>query len=535
VEESMIAIARVAGSALMLLLCGTHARASVEISFAPTQNMSCSAGVCLPTAKKAVLNANDLAAMLANEDVKITTGNGAVTITVFAPFSWTSTHRLTLDAYYNVSVRAPVTVAGQGAVTILTNDGGAGGDLIFFPGAKLDFWNTASSLVINGKNYTLLTDIKTLAQDISSHPSHAYALAKHYNAAADGTYHSVPIATFSGIFEGLGHSIDNLMIDVRNVGFVGLFGILDGAVVRDLNLTHGNVEAKGRQLRVGLVAGLNDGTVENTMVSATINVKGNQNLTGGILGQNNQGDVRLCISMGSVNATGSYSVAGGLVGENDGSVSHGVSSASVVAYWAGGLVGLNETGTVVLSYATGNVISYPSFKRSLSTAGGLVGYNQGAIEQSFATGTVQGTSGTNNNTQAAYAGGLLGFSNGIVSNAYALGSASVGDHALVGGFAGGGSSFTSSYSTGAPSSAEGNSRLGGFQGTAAEDGTQDYWDTDTSGTSQGCGNSSCDGVTGLSDVQLKSGVPAGFDPTIWAQSPSINNGYPYLIANPPRP
>jgi len=41
------------------------------------------------------------------------------------------------------------------------------------------------------------------------------------------------------------------------------------------------------------------------------------------------------------------------------------------------------------------------------------------------------------------------------------------------------------------------------------------------------------GITGLTDAQLKSGLPTGFDPSVWAQSPSINNGYPYLIANPP--
>ena len=25
----------------------------------------------------------------------------------------------------------------------------------------------------------------------------------------------------------------------------------------------------------------------------------------------------------------------------------------------------------------------------------------------------------------------------------------------------------------------------------------------------------------------------GFDPNIWAENPKINNGFPYLIANPP--
>jgi len=37
----------------------------------------------------------------------------------------------------------------------------------------------------------------------------------------------------------------------------------------------------------------------------------------------------------------------------------------------------------------------------------------------------------------------------------------------------------------------------------------------------------------LSDEQLKAALPPGFDPAIWGQSASINNGYPYLLANPP--
>src|ERR1051325_6645033 len=162
---------RVALCALSLVAFAAPCEASVTISTNATKNMSCSAGVCSPTAKKAVLNVNDLTNMLASGDEKITTGAGAVTITIAAPFSWTSTSRLTLDANYNVSFRAPVTVAGTGAVTITTNDGGSGGDLIFFPGAKLDFWDTSSSLIINGNSYTLMKDIVTLASDIAANPS----------------------------------------------------------------------------------------------------------------------------------------------------------------------------------------------------------------------------------------------------------------------------------------------------------------------------------------------------------------------------
>ena len=43
----------------------------------------------------------------------------------------------------------------------------------------------------------------------------------------------------------------------------------------------------------------------------------------------------------------------------------------------------------------------------------------------------------------------------------------------------------------------------------------------------------CVVLTGLTDAQLKSGLPAGFDPAVWGQSAGINNGYPYLLSNPP--
>jgi hypothetical protein len=52
--------------------------------------------------------------------------------------------------------------------------------------------------------------------------------------------------------------------------------------------------------------------------------------------------------------------------------------------------------------------------------------------------------------------------------------------------------------------------------------------------SQGAGNIANDpGITGLSDTQLKSGLPAGFDKSIWKEKSAINGGNPYLIANPP--
>jgi hypothetical protein len=65
-----------------------------------------------------------------------------------------------------------------------------------------------------------------------------------------------------------------------------------------------------------------------------------------------------------------------------------------------------------------------------------------------------------------------------------------------------------------------------------------YWDLDASGINdpaRGAGDPSNDpGITGLTSSQFKSGLPAGLDPAIWGQNASINDGYPYLLANPPQ-
>ncbi len=101
-----------------------------------------------------------------------------------------------------------------------------------------------------------------------------------------------------------------------------------------------------------------------------------------------------------------------------------------------------------------------------------------------------------------------------------------------------GCDVSDSYASGAPSAPAG-SYVGGLLG---EDGggtfTDTYWDTTTSGIanpSQGAGDPPNDpGITGETTSQLQSGLPLGFGADVWAESPSINGGLPYLLANPPQ-
>src|SRR5262249_54414084 len=121
------------------------------------------------------------------------------------------------------------------------------------------------------------------------------------------------------------------------------------------------------------------------------------------------------------------------------------------------------------------------------------------------------------------------------------GSVQAGSQSNLGGLAGFSSNdlIGTSYSAGKVTVFEGtrhNHRFGGFIGDSQTEAlNSDYWDVDTSGYEIACGqHNGCPTVTGLSDAALKSGLPPGFDPTIWAQNAAINNGYPYLIANPPQ-
>jgi hypothetical protein len=77
------------------------------------------------------------------------------------------------------------------------------------------------------------------------------------------------------------------------------------------------------------------------------------------------------------------------------------------------------------------------------------------------------------------------------------------------------------------------SKVGGFAGLLESVASSDYWNTTTSGTDQGTGSGNVSGITGLTSQQLQSGLPLGFDPSIWAEDKKINNGFPYLINNPP--
>jgi GLUG motif-containing protein len=460
----------------LLLGAMSAAHADVAISADPTSNMSCSGGVCTPTAADAVLNVSDLESYLASGSLEVTTtGSGvqANNIDVTAPFAWSAANTLTLDAYDSITVTGAVTDSGAGGVALDTNDGGSGGALSFVSGGALTITNLKDALTINGTKYKLEKDIKGLAYDIVKHaPDRAFAMANDYDAKKDGIYRSSPVPLmFEGAFNGLGHVIANLEIADSADSQFGFFY---------------EVQAPGTISSVGL---------ENVVVRGTI-----ANAVGGLVGELFGGTVSNSWTSGTIN--GGYSTAtGGLAGYVDGGlVSNSWSSAHVVNLneeGVGGLIGYMTGGGIVSgSFATGRVSKY-------LCVGGLVGYSEGSsIMNSYAIGPSIGTYSDYDNV-----GGFVGCSISLsISDSYSTGRVKGATGAVVGGFIG--SNSSSSYSN-------------------------CYWDKQTSKVKTGTGTGGAKGVVGLTTAQFQSGLPVGFNATIWAEDPSINNGFPYLIANPP--
>jgi hypothetical protein len=621
-------MSRISTALVLAVLAACPARAAVTISGGATTHMNCSAGVCSPTSKNAVLNAGALQGMLASGDVTVETANGAEAIGITAPLTWASASRLTLSSVHSVSFKAQVIVEGTGGLSLITDGRQPGGDVLFYPGGSVTFWDMSSSLVIDGTAYTLVNDVATLVAHTAADRSGAYALARDYDASADGSYTQAPVkAFFSGRFEGLGHAIQNLSFDLvqlKKQANVALFratspkGIIhdvaltnvamtveyrvregaaplvaknDGAIVNvsatgnidasqgagfgyaglvlsaekgslilnswsSVSITAGVVPISGTALTAAGLVSLNSGSIANSYATGTLTgfalaglvytnagpitdshaaaslvfLPGDSTRGSAAgLAQYNGGTITGCYASASFSGDQAAGLMVGLVNENLGTIANSWSNSAIASDAGGTVAGLvidNENqATIVNSYATGN-LSAGSGGVGFTGIGGLVYSNTGSIAQSYATGSVTDAGSVEENDIGGFAGG----NGGAIANSYAFGAVTGNRKAHVAGFAGelSSGSITGSYSTGFVSGGL-NQNTEGFvafvQGGTVSD---SYWDVDTSGQ-----NKSKAG-TPIHDAALRSALPAGFDPAVWAQSASINNGYPYLIANPPQ-
>ncbi|WP_345376856.1 filamentous hemagglutinin N-terminal domain-containing protein, partial [Acinetobacter kookii] len=375
-----------------------------------------------------VINATTLMTALATTGVTVSTGGTGVgtqdgNITVDADLSWTSNSTLTLQADKDIQLNKKITAQNGGltlnaANNISATDAINVGTFTLSKGNWLQ--NTATLPGFYAKDFRLnggsfiralggdgstanpwqLTDIYGV-QGMGTKLNGNFALANDIDASGTVNWNSGagfnPIGNssttaFTGVLDGLGHTVSNLFINRPSNDYVGLFGYSLGSTIQNIGLLGGTVT--GGWYTGGLV-GSNGGVISNvyttgSVKSETISFK--PSIAGGVVG-NNSGTIRSAFATGDVTANISllsdyYAISGGLVGWNSGRISDvyatGVitadTSASSLSYRVanpGGLVGYNANGTISNAYAIGGVRA--TSPNSSSFAGGLVGYTPGGI------------------------------------------------------------------------------------------------------------------------------------------------------------
>ena len=340
---------------------------------------------------------------------------------------------------------------------------------------------------------------------------------------------------FGGVFDGGGHTIENLEIE-NHAGITGIFSeLLRGAEIQDLNVDDLRLVSRSGEITGGLVGQTELDTlisnvemsdiIVDTQDSAGAVVARNQGVIDGVsvrdfsidlsepdrqrdfggIAAINHGTIRDARAVGVIGTAtaNDFDFTGGLVGFNDGVIEDTMADVDFgerAATSIGGLVGDNE-GLIRRSYTVGSL-------QGRSAVGGLVGKNSGNIERCYSEADVDGFDTV---------GGVVGEMaiDGEVHNSYATGDVTAESYA--GGFVGNmqpGTVIRKSYSTGTVGSGDAAATRGGFVGVVTGDAEIFYshWDLDTSSMSHGAGvDSGLAGsvVEGIETAEFQSSGPNG--------------------------
>jgi len=314
------------------------------------------------------------------------------------------------------------------------------------------------------------------------------------------------------------NSHSNAKLDVDGVGNVvgGLVGISSYMIRDSFSAGSVMVSDNGSKSMVGGLAGLNSKEITNSFSTASVSGSNNaddKQFIGGLVGLNDSGTINTSYSTGPVGwSGGSHVYVGGLAGYNDNGViesSYSTGSVTGSGYnsYVGGLAGYNDnidSGHISWSYSTGKVTGIGSGAENC--VGGLVGQNYyGTITGSYsASSTIADGNGSVN-----YVGGLVGNSSGLINYSYSTGSVScTGVNRYVGGLFGINSGLIEyCYSSGLVNDGVSESNVGGLVGMNAG-GTYStcYWDMESSQ------QSTSDGGTALATAEMmQSGSFNGWD------------------------
>lgn len=183
-----------------------------------------------------------------------------------------------------------------------------------------------------------------------------------------------PIASFSGTFNGGGHTISGLTL-TDSLSPAGLFLTLErGAFVHALKV-EGQVTPGGTKEAVGGIVGRNYGTLEECSFFGV--VKGDS-AVGGIAGRNEEGGlIANCTASGSISAN---RYTGGIAGYNLGTLRACINSAAVNTSNVDPTLSLDDLSIDPASSLTDLVsVGAVESRNATSDTGGIAGYSSGSL------------------------------------------------------------------------------------------------------------------------------------------------------------
>uniref|UniRef100_UPI0006C7CB34 YDG domain-containing protein n=1 Tax=Neptunomonas antarctica TaxID=619304 RepID=UPI0006C7CB34 len=307
---------------------------------------------------------------LASSNIRIETTGANGDIYVNDAVTWGADNSLTLDAHRDININQSITATGENGKLVLEYGQDATDGVI--SGVAADYNVNAPVNLQAGNNFstqlgstgtvkefivitslgeagsTTTTDLQGIDGNLSGH----YALGDNIDAADTLEWNDNAgfdtLGTFSGSFDGLGHSIANLSINSPTTDYIGLFRIATaGSVITNVGLLDASVTGKAHV--GGLVGYDNGGTISNSYITG--NVAGELRV-GGLVGSSDLATISNSYATANVTATDNN--AGGLVGHfNNSKISNSYASGSLSSgdFRIGGLVAEStDSSTISNSY-----------------------------------------------------------------------------------------------------------------------------------------------------------------------------------------
>lgn len=280
-----------------------------------------------------------------------------------------------------------------------------------------------------------------------------YILTNDIDLKGEDGHIWTPIGLFKGVFDGDGHTIANMHATTDTPDYVGLFGTLRDATIKNLNMTDAYVYylEVNYTLRAGIVAGIATNTcfyncdVQGVLSAVAMDgggIAGNLTATadfndtvfikdcvnhadiysvtnvGGIVGLTDNEDynvlVENCTNYGMIDG----GMSGGIIGDGEGFIIRNCKNYGKVGYilnsatTSGGMAG--QGGNFVLIE---DCVNYETAEITAGNAGGMIGAAMNSVIRRCGNRATI----TSNHYNTLFAGGICG-SDGSISNCYNIGT-----------------------------------------------------------------------------------------------------------------